>query len=166
MAESVRRQGRKPARLGWARRNCMAVVLAVVCGFGSFTVAAQSVEVLANASVDREYLTRNYLRSVFTLRVRTWPDGQAIRIFVLDDADATHTSFCRDILGTYPYVLRRTWDRSTFTGTAMVPARVASADEMRRMVLATPGAVGYVPEDVGGDSAQPPIRQIVLGINQ
>lgn len=107
--------------------------------------ADDSVAVIAHPSVDPAHLNREFLRSVFTLRIRVWPNGQPIRIFVFDDSDLVHASFCREVLGTFPYVLRRTWDRATFTGTGLVPVRVASIREMRRLVRDTPGAIGYLP---------------------
>ena len=103
------------------------------------------VQVIAHPSVDGRFLNRDYLRSVFTLRVRTWPDGEPVRVFVLEDASAVHGLFSREVLGTFPYVLRRTWDRTTFAGTGLVPEQVESLEEMRRKVLSTPGGVGYMP---------------------
>ncbi len=107
--------------------------------------AVRPVEVIAHPSVDQDFLNRSYLRSVFTLRVRTWPNGEPVHIFVLADGNEVHSRFAREVLGTYPYVLRRTWDRSMFTGTGLVPVRVNNLEEMRRRVLTTPGAVGYLP---------------------
>ena len=119
----------------------------LVLSFGQPVQAGPRADVIAHENVDESYLTRGFLRSVFTLRVRAWPDGAPVRIFVLQDGHALHTAFCRDILGTYPYVLRRTWDRSTFAGIGLVPTRVPSVEEMRRLVSITPGAVGYIPAE-------------------
>ncbi len=126
--------------------------LCLLTGLLSLPAAAEGpaagpvpVEVIAHPSVDESFLNRSYLRSVFTLRVRTWPNGEPVRIFVMADADDVHSRFAREVLGTYPYVLRRTWDRSMFTGTGLVPERVDNLEEMRRRVLTTPGAVGYMP---------------------
>lgn len=118
--------------------------------------ASTTVEVIAHESVDEEYLTRNFLRSIFTLRIRSWPNGDPVSIFVLSDDDTLHTAFSRQVLGTFPYVLRRAWDRTVFTGTGLVPRQVSNIAEMRRRVLSTPGAIGYVPspeEDSLIDSA-------------
>lgn len=78
------------------------------------------------------------------MRVRQWPDGRPTRVFVLGDTSELHDRFCREQLGTYPYVLRNAWDRMVYTGTGLAPVLVENEDEMRRRVLATPGAIGYV----------------------
>ncbi|MGJ8668252.1 MAG: hypothetical protein ACSHXK_02080 [Oceanococcus sp.] len=124
----------------------IACCVVCVCWLGATgqALADESAEVIAHEDIDQSYLTRGFLRSVFTLRVRSWPNGAPVKVFVLPEREALHAAFCRDVLGTYPYVLRRTWDRSTFAGTGLVPTLVSSVEEMRRRVLSTPGAVGYV----------------------
>lgn len=101
------------------------------------------VEVMLNSSVDESYITRDYLRALFTLRARVWPDGQPVTLYVFADNSPLHAAFCRDTLGTFPYILRSVWDRVLFSGTGVIPYTVHSEEEMVRMVLATPGAVGY-----------------------
>lgn len=108
-------------------------------------VAAEGlrVEVLANASVPEEFLARDQLRAAYSLRTWVWPDGQPITLYVLEDSNELHREFCRDVLGTFPYILRSVWDRVLFSGTGTVPIRVESLREMENRVMATPGAVGY-----------------------
>jgi hypothetical protein len=84
------------------------------------------------------------VRGLFTLRVTHWPDGAPVQVFVLPDDSPVHRLFCREWLGTYPYVLRTLWNRKVFTGTGLAPTLVDSEDEMRRRVLAARGAIGYV----------------------
>jgi hypothetical protein len=98
-------------------------------------------------------LDRALLRSIFLLRLREWPDGVPARIFVLPDDSELSQAFCREQLGTYPYVLRAAWDRAVFTGTGLAPTLVTSEDEMRRRVLTTPGAIGYIHSGGSDDKA-------------
>lgn len=107
--------------------------------------ATSSVEIVTHA--DRAGalpLDRALLRAAFTMRLRQWPDGRPLRVFVLPDSHPLHDRFCRELLGTYPYVLRTAWDRMVYTGTGFAPVVVYSEDEMRRRVQASPGAIGYV----------------------
>lgn len=96
-------------------------------------------------------LDRQMVRALFTLRLRQWPDGSPVRVFVLPDANPLHVEFCRNQLGTFPYVLRASWDRLVFTGTGIAPEIVANEKQMRERVASTPGAIGYVsgPESMG-----------------
>ena len=86
---------------------------------------------------------RRQLRALFTMRVTVWPDGKPARVFVLPDRSELHDQFCRERLGTYPYVLRGVWDRKIYTGVGLAPIEVRSESEMQQKVLSTPGAIGY-----------------------
>ena len=99
-------------------------------------------------------LDREQLRAFFTTRLREWPDHAPVRLFVMPEDSDLHDRFCREQLGMFPYVLQAIWDRLQFTGTGLVPTVVRSEDEMRRRVLGTPGAIGYVeaePAPASGD---------------
>src|SRR5260221_11253755 len=62
----------------------------------------------------------------------------------MPDGSGFSNQFCREELGTFPYVMRATWDRIVFTGTGLAPTVVSSEREMRERVRSTPGAVGYI----------------------
>ncbi len=110
---------------------------------------AHPVGVLVHPDLVEADLSPARLRSMFTLRTRSWPDGTPAQIFVLADDDEHHEGFCRDVLGTFPYVLRRAWDRALFAGTGLTPTVVKDLDEMRRRVRSTPGGIGYAPLAAG-----------------
>lgn len=105
---------------------------------------AQSTTVITSPDRGTAALDRQLLRAVYTMRVRVWPDGAPARVFVLPDQNPLHEQFCREQLGTYPYVLRNTWDRMVFTGTGLAPITVRDEAEMKLKVKSTPGAVGYI----------------------
>lgn len=103
-----------------------------------------AVEIITSADRSGVAVDRGLLRAAFTMRIRQWPDGRPLRVFVLPDGHPLHDRFCRERLGTYPYVLRNAWDRLVYTGTGFAPITVSSEEEMRRRVQATPGAIGYI----------------------
>jgi ABC-type phosphate transport system substrate-binding protein len=105
---------------------------------------AGSVEIIVSPDQANTQIDRTLLRAMFSMRVRQWPDGTPVRVFVLPDHDEATALFCREQLGTYPYVMRSTWDRMVFTGTGLAPTVVGSEREMRERVRSTPGAIGYV----------------------
>lgn len=119
------------------------------------------VEIIVNPAQSAVPMDRSLLRAIFSLRLRAWPGGAPIRVFVLPDDDPLNAEFCRDKLGTYPYVLREAWDRMVFTGTALAPTVVRTEKEMRERVESTPGAIGYI----GGGSSRmssPPLTGLSL----
>jgi hypothetical protein len=105
---------------------------------------AGAVEVIAHPGYEGDDIGRVQLRGVFGMRLRAWPDGTPVRVFVLADGDAVHEEFAKAILQMYPYQLRQNWDRLLYSGTGQPPLEVASEDEMLRRVAETPGAIGYV----------------------
>ncbi len=125
----------------------LAASLLLVADSGVAEPAEDSMVVITNASVDQDVIARRTLRAIFGMRMRNWGNGESITVYVLDDRDPRHMSFCERRLGMLPYNLRRNWDRLIFSGTGRAPIRVATLEEMISLVRNTPGAIGYMSED-------------------
>ncbi len=82
------------------------------------------------------------------MRLRRWEDGTPIKVFVLADDNPLHMSFTKNVLGIFAHQLRKNWDRRLYSGLGLVPFRVDSEEEMRRLVRQTPGAIGYLTNEV------------------
>lgn len=95
-------------------------------------------------NVDNSAINRRMLRAMYSMRTQSWPNGKRLTVFVLPDNAALHQSFCRRMLGVLPHHLRRNWDRLIFSGRTSAPIEVASIEEMKKRVAATPGAIGYI----------------------
>ncbi len=123
-----------PRNAGTARRLhrlAASLVLLLLSIGASHELRAQSVEILVNPDIDGIQLDRDLLRAIFTMRLRSWPDGPPVRVFVLPDNDPVSDRFYREQLGMYSYVLRSAWDRMVYTGTGLAPTVVRSEEEMR-----------------------------------
>ncbi|MGH8580646.1 MAG: hypothetical protein ACREVK_11175 [Gammaproteobacteria bacterium] len=116
--------------------------------------AARTQEVIVNRSQAQGELSRNALRALFGMRLRAWPDGTAVRVFVLGDDSAAHKTFAKRVLQIFPHQLSRAWDRLVFSGTGQAPEVVQSPEEMLVKVASTPGAIGYVPGEVSDERVQ------------
>jgi hypothetical protein len=77
--------------------------------------AAQSVEVIANPSTTTQSQSLAALRAIFAKRIKQWPDGAPVKVFMLPDKTSSHGAFCKEILRIYPYVLRDIWGRMVYT---------------------------------------------------
>ncbi len=106
--------------------------------------AAHAVEVIVHPGVAAREIPVNLARSIFGMRQVSWPDGSAVRVFVLPEQRDLHGSLCREVLNIYPYQLQQSWNRLVYSGTGQAPVEVASEKEMLEKVAATPGAIGYV----------------------
>jgi len=106
--------------------------------------ASETYEVITNPSVSEKTLSKSSLRAIFGMRLHTWSDGSAIRVFVMPDDAPLHAVFSKEKLNVFPYQLRSAWDRAVFSGTGQAPDTVASPEEMIARVASTPGAIGYL----------------------
>ena len=144
----------------------LASLLMVMSAGATPPESVSAVDVIVSPSLPSTKLDRSLLRAVFTMRVREWPDGSPVRVFVLPDDDPLSDRFYREQLGIYSYVLRNAWDRMVFTGTGLAPTVVQSEREMRERVRSTPGAIGYLRKrESSGLHAAPPPSRIVLLVN-
>lgn len=109
---------------------------------------AASAGIIVNADVKEQSISIASLRNIYTLRQTLWPNHQPIVVFVLPDDDPSHAAFAKEKLGLYPYRLRQTWDRLSFSGMASAPIQVENENQMRARVRATPGAIGYTSKDM------------------
>lgn len=104
----------------------------------------QAIVLIAHPSVEEGSIHQDRLRAIFAMRETRWADGSPIRVVVLPDQDPIHRDFCKSPLSIYPFILRRHWDRLTFTGTGPMPIQVNNESEMLKKVSQTPGALGYL----------------------
>jgi ABC-type phosphate transport system substrate-binding protein len=112
---------------------------------------AASAGIVVHPGVEGRSISAASLRNIYTLRQTLWPNRQPIVIFVLPDDHPIQEAFAKEKLGIYPYRLRQTWDRLSFSGMASAPIEVKDENEMRARVRATPGAIGYTSKDTGYD---------------
>lgn len=89
-------------------------------------------------------LSINEARAIFSMRLRAWPDGSPITVFVLPDNNPEHNQFVRSLLTLLPHQLKRNWDRLVYTGIGQAPTEVANETEMLEQLKATPGSIGYI----------------------
>jgi ABC-type phosphate transport system substrate-binding protein len=113
--------------------------------------AAYSVDLVIHREITYESISKNTLRSIFSMRMTQWPNGTPIRVFVMGDKTATHASFTKQILGVFPHQLRRAWNRQIYSGMGQAPIKVESESEMREQIAKTPGAIGYLSEEKVND---------------
>jgi len=105
---------------------------------------AAAADVIVNAARPDTQISRSLVRGMFGMRLRAWPDGAPVRVFVLADNDPLHVEFAQSVLQIYPYQLRQNWDRLVYSGTGQPPITVSSEEEMIRRVEETPGSIGYL----------------------
>lgn len=116
----------------------------VVADSTSGKLSASEVVVIVSTDSHLDMLTQTTLRSIFAMRRRVGSEGRLIKVFVLSDNDPVHEIFAKELLYTFPFNLRRIWDRRIYSGTGQAPIAVASEEEMREKVASTENAIGYI----------------------
>ena len=110
--------------------------------------------IIVNPDVDVDMLSKNAASAIFGMRLRVWSDGQPIKVYVLGDRHPTHIDVAKKILAIFPHQLRRAWDRQVFSGTGQAPIKVDTEIEMRSAVATTPGAIGYLSDQMVDDTVR------------
>jgi len=138
------------ALLPVALSRCWLVLGLVLCS------PAMAVEVIVNSDVPDQSISQSTLRAIFCMRMRQWTNGKPIKVYVLPEQNTAHILFAKEVLNTFPYQLKRSWDILVFSGSGQAPSVAESTKEMLQKVSSTPGAIGYLPEDYpieGGKNA-------------
>lgn len=147
MGNSLSVQGTKKRQ---CIRNTLRYVLFAILAFCCSQVSAGDVAKASNIVVivpkdsSVEVLSKASLRAIFGMRKRTWRDGTAIKVFVLDDENPAHIEFSKKVLQTFPYNLRRIWERQVYSGTGQAPINVSSQEEMQNAIATTRNSIGYI----------------------
>lgn len=119
----------------------------------TFAGTEETVVVLHAQEHPTAAFSRGALQAIFGMRLRTWPDGSAIKVFVLPDNHPAHIAFCKNVLHVFPHEMRSAWDRLVFSGTGQAPIEVATEEAMRAKLATTPGAIGYLSNAAANDTA-------------
>ena len=101
------------------------------------------IRILVNPTVEAAELSPGQLRRIFSMRQTNWPDGQPIRVFVLQRESKAHHQLCTQILKLFPYQMDKLWNKLVYSGIGNYPTFVKDESEMLESLRNNPGAIGY-----------------------
>ncbi len=136
-----------------APRWLVSIALCLTCLSG-WADDPNDVIMIAHPNVRVETLSRDTARAIFAMRQRTWPNGQAVSVFVLPENHSVHARFSKSLLNVYPHQLRLAWDRVVFSGTGQAPNVVMTQPEIVKHVASTSGGLGYIERGYLDDSVK------------
>ena len=125
------------------KKNLFAFMLIAL--FSNTSLA--SAQVIIHPSVEVDRLDAQTLSRIYAMQIKSWENGESIRVFVFPSRSKLHRSFIISKLKMQPHQLDRLWNRLIFTGTGRAPTIVKSEAEMLQKIQTTPGAIGYVGEN-------------------
>lgn len=111
----------------------------------SQTLAVVSAREGGATEIDRESAEQLYLG-----RLTTLPNGRTVTLVDLP-AGPIRDRFYLQLTRKNPSQIRAYWSRLVFTGRAQPPREATDANEARRIVLSTPGAIAYLPFEAALD---------------
>ena len=82
------------------------------------------------------------------MRQSRWADNSVITVFVLPNKHVLHRQFTKEHLHIFPYQLDRIWNKLTYSGLGTAPITVETPEELIQEVMQTPGAIGYVDDEI------------------
>lgn len=121
-----------------------ALLLLPLLLLASPALADQTVVVIANKDVPVEKVDPNLVSQIFLRQVQNWPNGVAAQPIDLEEGNPLRTEFYSKVTGRSAGQLRAYWARQAFTGMGIPPKQAANANDAKRLVQSTPGAIGYV----------------------
>jgi len=134
--------------------SLLSVILLSILGVIIPGIAHPNDTVIVNISVSQIELSKSTLQAIFGMRLRKWPNGTPIKVFILSDEHTSHIGFCKLILNVFPHQLRRAWNRLVYSGTGQVPIEVASMEQMLARIATTSGAIGYIDRSLLNDQVR------------
>ena len=127
------------------RRHILAVV--VLLGLVAPLAAEGHYKVIVHPRNPATAVDSAFLRNAFLRKETEW-NGETLRPVDLAHRFPARDQFTREILRKTPAQLRAYWNQQIFSGKGVPPVEAATAADMIAYVLANPGAIGYLPDDV------------------
>ena len=128
--------------------NLRTPLFALAAGLLAAGAAQAEVVVVVSASSPVTAVTKDQAAQIFLNKSVKLPGGGAAT--PIDQASGpARGEFYTKVTGKDEAQLKAYWAQLTFTGKAQRPKQAASAAEARKLVAASPGAIGYLaPSDV------------------
>jgi len=101
------------------------------------------VAVIANKSVSETTIKTSKVSDIYTLRNKSWTNGNAITVFTLKSEDAVVDKFYSSFEKSSSD-MKKLWMKLQLTGEGMAPEALNSSDEMISKVASTTGAIGFI----------------------
>lgn len=120
------------------QRCAFAALLLLPC-----TVLADMLVVIG-ASSHLNALDKNQVRDIFLGRIVSFPDSSIPVLIDLPESSSLREAFYMRVANMSAAQAKAHWAKLYFTGRGVPPQEVTSSDEVKKVVNATPDAIGYI----------------------
>jgi ABC-type phosphate transport system substrate-binding protein len=110
--------------------------------------AATQADVVAVVSAKSETLSlsKDQLADIFLGRVSRLPNGMLAVPIDLAEGAPLRAAFYAKVADRSPAQMKAHWSRIIFTGRGLPPKSVATSVELKKLIAANPGSIGYMDE--------------------
>lgn len=125
---------------------------------GGTPVCALEVALVVHPEVQVGQLSPEYVRLIFLGKKSTWEDGSKIVPVIQGESPLT-AEFIEEVLDLTPKQYYLYWRKALFTGQGIPPVEVANDEQMKQVILQTPGSIGFLSvEALGVEDHVVPVR--------
>jgi len=124
----------------------LVVFVFVLCAADDSTIADDQVAIIANTSNSVSTLSPGDLHRIFLGEKSTWPNGKHIFVVMAAPGSPERAVILKNVYKMNESEYAKYFMQASFTGAVAAPPKDASsAAQMKQLIAANPGAVGYVP---------------------
>jgi len=125
----------------------------LVIGLATVQARAGDFAVIVNkdnaAAVDKDMIAK-----IYRGELKSWKDGSPITPVDLPESNPVRASFTSELLGKTVGNVKALWAQMIFSGQALPPKQAASDEDVKKLVSANKGAIGYVKASSVDDSVK------------
>ncbi len=121
-------------------------LLATAARAGDFAIIVNKEN---TSPVDKETVAK-----IYTGELKSWKDGAPVVAIDLPESNPVRASFSTEVLGKAVGNVKALWAQMIFSGKALPPKQVASDEDVKKLVSANKGAIGYVKQSSVDDSVK------------
>jgi ABC-type phosphate transport system substrate-binding protein len=92
--------------------------------------------------------------AIYSGDLKSWKDGSPVMAIDLPESNPIRASFSTEVLGKSVANVKALWAQMIFSGKALPPKQVASDDDVKKLVSANKGAIGYIKQSSVDDSVK------------
>jgi hypothetical protein len=108
--------------------------------------------IVVNPATTETAIGVDVLRSLYSGRKKSLPDGEHVEILVLDGP--VHEHFVTGMLDSSPNQFTTYWQRLVFIGQGKLPRSFASEKDELAYIAAHPGTIGYIDANTPHDGVK------------
>jgi ABC-type phosphate transport system substrate-binding protein len=109
--------------------------------------AQADVAIVVSARSGISALTAEQVSDIFLGKVKTLPNGTAVKPVDLPVSDDARAAFTKRVLGRSEGQLKAYWSRLVFTGAGLPPKEAHDGDEVKALIESDPSVIGYMSPD-------------------